>query len=154
MDSNLWLTDNEQHAWRTYLRAHWRLAGELHRQLQAESGLSLADYGVLVHLSEAPEGRMRPFELARCLQWEQSRLSHQLKRMQKRELVVKRECSQDARGAFIEITESGRGTLAGAAPKHVRTVRQVFFNELSGEQLAALAEISERILRKLDSLEE
>ncbi len=54
----------------------------LERQLRNRHGLSAADYQVLAHLSEAPEGRLRSFELGRLLRWEKSRLSQHLGRMQ------------------------------------------------------------------------
>jgi hypothetical protein len=76
------LDDGEQRAWRCYLQLHRQLLARLNRQLQADSGLSLADYEVPVRLAEAPDGRLRPFELQRGLEWEQRRLSHQLRRMQ------------------------------------------------------------------------
>src|SRR4051812_20158966 len=81
-----WLTDEQQRAWRAYLRMQARLSAELNRQLQAESGLSLSDYEVLVRLTDTPAGRLRPYELQKALEWEQSRLSHHLARMQRRGL--------------------------------------------------------------------
>ena len=44
--------------------------------------MTLADYDVLVTLSE--RGRLRIGELGEALGWEQSRLSHQLRRMRER----------------------------------------------------------------------
>jgi hypothetical protein len=64
-----WLTDEQQRAWRAYQRMQARLAAALNRQVQAESGLSLPDYEVLVQLTDAPDGRLRPFELQRVLEW-------------------------------------------------------------------------------------
>src|SRR4051812_376332 len=114
-----WLDEDEQRAWRAFLRMHSQLAGRLNRQLQAESDLSLADYEVLVQLCGAPDRRLRPFELQGRLQWEQSRLSHHLTRMQRRGLVGRDECTDDGRGAYVVATEAGRGALEAAAPGHV-----------------------------------
>ena len=69
-----WLTDEQQRAWRGLVQMTSRLDARLNRDLQRTSGLSLADYDVLVLLTEAPEGRRRVFELGESLQWEQSRL--------------------------------------------------------------------------------
>ena len=68
-----WLTADEQRAWRAYLRAGTLLRARLNRQLQADSGLSLPECEVLMQLSEAPGGRLRPFQLGAALHWEQSR---------------------------------------------------------------------------------
>lgn len=75
-----WLTADEQRAWRAYLRAGTLLRARLNRQPQADSGTSLPEHEVLVQLSEAPGGRLRPFQLGAALHWEQSRLSHPLSR--------------------------------------------------------------------------
>lgn len=145
-----WLTPAEQRAWRAFLRAHTLLIGRLNRQLQAESGLSLSDYEVLVNLSEAPERRLRVFELGAAMQWEKSRVSHHLTRMQQRGLVVREECASDARGAVVVLTEEGRRAIESAAPRHVDEVRQWFVEPLSSDQLDDLAGAAEAIVARLE----
>ena len=151
MTGNRWLGDDEQRAWRAYLRMQSRLTAALNRQLQNESGLSLADYDVLVQLTDAPDGRLRPYELQRALDWEQSRLSHHLSRMQRRKLVARDECIDDGRGAYIQITDTGRQAITNAAPGHVATVRNLFFDALTREQVATLEDLSTRILDRVDT---
>ena len=144
-----WLTEEEQRAWRGLLRMTSQLNARMNRQLVQEHGVSLADYEVLVVLSEAPEGRRRVFEIADALAWEQSRVSHQLARMQRRGLIGRQDCPSDARGAFAVITAAGRAAIERAAPAHVEQVRQLVFDELSHEQVSALTEITTRVLDRL-----
>ena len=144
-----WLTEEEQRAWRGLLRMTAQLNARANRQLQEEYGISLADYEVLVALSEAPEGRLRVFEVADALAWEQSRVSHQLARMQRRGLITREGCATDARGAFAVLTAAGRAAIERAAPAHVEQVRQLVFDELSHEQVSALTEITTRVLDRL-----
>ena len=144
-----WLTEEEQRAWRGLLRMTSQLNARMNRQLQEDYGISLADYDVLVVLSEAPEGRLRVFEVADALAWEQSRVSHQLARMQRRGLIAREGCSSDARGAFAVLTKAGRAAIEQAAPAHVETVRQLLFDGLSHDQLTALTEITTRVLDRL-----
>ena len=146
---NRWLTEEEQRAWRGLLRMTSQLNARMNRQLLQDYGVSLADYDVLVVLSEAPEGRLRVFEVADALAWEQSRVSHQLARMQRRGLVAREGCASDARGAFAVLTEAGRAAIERAAPAHVETVRQLVFDGLTQDQLAALTEITTRVLDRL-----
>jgi DNA-binding MarR family transcriptional regulator len=148
---NRWLTDDEQQAWRGLLRMTSQLNARMNRQLQDDYGISLADYDALVVLSEAPAGRRRVFELADALAWEQSRVSHQLARMQRRGLVTREECPTDARGAFVVLTETGRAAIERAAPAHVETVRQLVFDGLSRDQLAALTAVSSSVLDRLQA---
>lgn len=129
---------------------HLQLDGRLSRRLQAESNLSAADYGVLVSLTDVPEGRQRLLELARALEWEKSRMSHHITRMVKRGLVVREECAEDGRGAFVVITPAGREAIAAAAPRHVEAVRQLVVDVLTPEELGDLQRICERILQRLE----
>lgn len=144
-----WLTEEEQRAWRGLLRMTSQLNARMNRQLLQDYGVSLADYDVLVVLSEAPEGRLRVFEVADALAWEQSRVSHQLARMQRRGLVAREGCASDARGAFAVLTEAGRAAIERAAPAHVETVRQLVFDGLTHDQLIALTEITTGVLDRL-----
>lgn len=113
--------------------------------------MSHADFEVMVILSEAPEMKLRAFQLGKALQWEKSRLSHHLKRMEKRGLIRRLECPSDARGAYVELTEEGFEAIKDAAPMHVETVREYFVDLLTPDQLDELAKICEAALEKLES---
>ena len=144
-----WLTEDEQRAWRGLIQMTSRLDARLNRELQQSSGLSLADYDVLVLLTEAVDGRLRVFEIAEDLHWEQSRLSHHLARMQRRGLVSREECTTDRRGAFVVLTGAGRSAIEKAAPTHVATVRKLVFDGLSAEQVVSLESTVNEILSRL-----
>lgn len=145
-----WLDDRQQRAWRAYLAVHARLNARMHSELQRDSGLSLSDFAVLANLTDEPAGRVRVGELAGALQWEKSRLSHHLARMQRRQLVARQDCPQDARGTFIVITSQGRRAIEQAAPHHVNTVRELVFDQLTDEQVDELSTISEKLLARFD----
>ncbi|GAB2853315.1 MarR family transcriptional regulator [Streptomyces deserti] len=144
------MTPEEQHAWRGFVRLHERLGGRLSRLLQSESNLSAADFAVLVNLTDAPEGRQRYQDLARSLEWEKSRMSHHIARMAGRGLVVREECPEDGRGAFVVITDAGRAAIEAAAPRHVEAVRELFLDHVTPAELRVLAEVSERVVAKMD----
>ena len=145
-----WLNQQEARAWRQFVVMSTRLQRSLGIQLQRDTGLSDGDYGVLVMLSEAPNSRLRPSELGTMLQWEKSRLSHHLTRMENRGLVKRVPCKADSRGAFVVMTAAGRRALERAAPLHVEHVRRVFVDALTPTQLQSLADISETVLAQLD----
>lgn len=142
-----WLDEEEARAWRGFLRMHQVLRAELERELTRDSGLSLADYEVLVRLSEADGRRLRMSGLADILQWSRSRLSHQVARMEERGLLRREECPTDARGAFAALTPTGLAAIEGAAPGHLAGVRRHLLDRLTAEQVRVLAEISEAVLR-------
>jgi DNA-binding MarR family transcriptional regulator len=119
--------------------------------MQQQAGISIADYSVLVQLSEHAGARMRVLELARALGWEKSRVSHQLTRMQQRGLVERSNCSEDRRGAWIVLTEKGRETTEAAAPRHVEAVRRYVFDGLDADQVDALRLISRTVADVVDA---
>jgi DNA-binding MarR family transcriptional regulator len=145
-----WLDQEEARAWRRFLAMSGQVRRSLGAELQRDSGLTDGDYGVLVALSEADGGRLRPSEIAGLIQWEKSRLSHHLTRMEQRGLVKRMPCKTDNRGALVAMTPAGRRALQRAAPKHVDHVRRVFFDALTPEQVSALADISEAVLGQLE----
>jgi DNA-binding MarR family transcriptional regulator len=122
----------------------------LGRQLQTESNMSTADFAVLVELTDVPEGRQRFLDLAQSLEWEKSRMSHHIARMAKRGLVAREECAEDGRGAFVVITDAGREAIEAAAPLHVEAVRALFLDHVTPAELRVLADISDRVVGKLD----
>jgi DNA-binding MarR family transcriptional regulator len=144
-----WLSEDEQRAWRGLLRMTAQLDAHLGRRLTECSGLSIADYDVLVPLSEAPDGRLRMFEIAQALNWEQSRLSHHLSRMSRRGLVSREHCDSDRRGAYVVLTDAGRQAIERAAPAHVAEVRRMVFDGLSAAQLEALSGVTSSVLGRL-----
>lgn len=144
-----WLDAREQRAWRAFLDVRRELLAELARQLTRDAGLSGADYELLVPLSETPEGRMRPRDLGRRVDWDRSRLSHQIRRMQERGLVVREECCTDGRGAFVLLTDRGWEAITSAAPDHVRSVRRFFFDVLQPGEIEILISIYDRVLDRV-----
>lgn len=144
-----WLDDSEMRAWRAYVIGSELLRKQLNRELQDRHGLALADYEVLVRLSEQDGGRMRMAHLAGEVASSKSRLSHQIARMETADLVQRVECGDDARGVFAEITERGRDRLRETAPTHVAGVRANLVDLLSPSDQVALAEIFERVLDHL-----
>jgi len=146
-----WLNEREERAWRAYTRLRAQLSAQISRDLARRSGMSESEYAVLVHLSESPDQRLRSFELCDELQWERSRLSHQLTRMERRGYITRQECPSDARGSFVVLTDEGRAAIEAAAPGHVADVRQHFIDALTDDQLDALAEIAETVIDRLSS---
>ncbi|QEU90172.1 MarR family winged helix-turn-helix transcriptional regulator [Streptomyces kanamyceticus] len=144
-----WLNPEQKAAWDSFIRMQETLIGRLSRRVQADSHMSAADYLVLVSLTERGGGRMRFLDLANSVEWEKSRMSHQVRRMTNRGLVSKEECPDDGRGAFIVATPAGYKAIEEAAPTHVAHVRRLFIDALTQEELDTLARISNRVLEHM-----
>ena len=124
-----------------------RLQAALNRQLQHDHGLSLADYDVLVALSELSDCRMGA--LGARLGWEQSRVSHQLARMRTRGLIERSGSADDRRAAVVTLTADGRDALEAAAPGHAELVRSAVFDGMSRTQADALRRWTATVLERL-----
>ncbi len=146
-----WLDDEEQRAWRAWIDLNAQLSARLNRELQAASGLSIADYEILVALTDrdVPDRTLRMYELGERLQWEKSRVSKQVSRMEARGLVERRHCADDRRGAFVDLTEAGQAAIDAAAPGHVALVRELFFEGLSADQVRSLGRFATTVLGRL-----
>lgn len=131
-------TAAELRVWRDFVETGDRLRARLAARLQSESGLSTGDYAVLLALSEAQGRRIRSSELATLIDWERSRLSHHLGRMESRGLARREQCATDNRGAEIVLTEQGAELFRRASVPHLRAVQELFLDALTPEQLAAV----------------
>ncbi len=140
------LTDSQINAWTNYQRMRLRLTERLNRQLTEKTGLSEADFEILVALTETQAESVRAIALRCGLEWEKSRLSHQLKRMEARGLVAREECVEDYRGAVIRVTELGRKLADEARVHYEQTLRDYVIDVLTPDQLDSLGDIAETIL--------
>lgn len=140
----------EWDAWRAFYAMRRRLDRTLERQLQHDSDISAPDYEVLLAIFTAPDRHIRTRELTRELDWETSRVSHQVTRMEKRGLVERTECDSDGRGSWIGLTPAGSRAVLGAMREHAASIRRYFFDVLSPEELATLAAASSRVLEALE----
>lgn len=144
-----WLSHDEQVSWRSWLTAITLVPESLGRELQASYGLTLADYDILVRLSEAPDHRLRMSDLARKTLVSRSRLTHQIDRMERAGLVSRSVCEEDGRGLLAVMTDRGWELLKAAAPEHVESVRKHLVDVLTPEEFKLLGEASAKLVAAL-----
>jgi DNA-binding MarR family transcriptional regulator len=135
------ITAAELAVWRSLVDTTAELRRLLGAQLLKDSSLSPADYQVLLALSEAAGRRLRSSELAAAIDWERSRLSHHLARMERRDLIRRDDCATDSRGADVSLTDNGARMFRAATAPHMRAIKQHFADALAPEQFEALADI-------------
>lgn len=145
-----WLDESEATLWQAYRDLGRELQRAFDRQLATDASVSGGEYALLVPLSEAPDGVVRMRDLGLAVGWERSRLSHMVSRMEKRGLLLREECVDDARGFMVRLTPEGRAALEAAAPGHVATVRRYFFDSLSERERVMMTRVFARLVERLD----
>ncbi|NLF03781.1 MAG: MarR family transcriptional regulator [Actinomycetales bacterium] len=135
-----WLDAQQQVHWRAFLTGSAIVTAALSAQLEAEAGMSLSEYEILVRLSESEDHTLRMSQLADGLVHSRSRLTHTVRRMEDRGLVERMACEGDGRGVNCHMTAHGYEALVAAAPGHVEAVRRILVDPLTDVQFAALGE--------------
>ena len=145
-----WLDGQEQQAWRAYILGTELLLHELDRELREEHDISFSEYEILVRLSEAEDGRMRMAILADAMSHSRSRVTHTIARLERENIVVRGQCSEDGRGVSAVMTDKGFALLEEAAHTHVRGVHSYLVDNASPEEFAVLGQIMQRVITQLD----
>lgn len=149
-DDVRWLSEAELEAWRPFTLLVAKLPAALEQQLQRDSRLSVVEYYVLAGLADAPDRSIRISELAARTGSELSRMSHMVKRLERRALVRREPDPTDGRYTLAVLTDEGLRLLASAAPGHVEEVRRLVLDVLGGEDFATLGAIAEKLNARLD----
>ena len=150
-----WLTPGEQQVWRQLLAADCRVRERLDRELRVGAGITLGEYEVLVHLSEAPTQALRMSDLAERLFLSRSGLTRRIDGLVQAGVVARRPCEDDGRGALAALTPTGFGLLQQAAPIHVAGVRRYVIGPVAGSDgPAALARLAQGLARVERALED
>ena len=139
------LAEQELRAWRGLLRTHAMLVKRLDAELEAEHGLALTSYEVLLHLNHSDGGKMRMCDVAESVLLSRSGLTRLVDRLERDGLVERVSCADDARGAFAHLTDAGRAKLEAARGTHLDGVRRHFLSHFSDEELELLGRAWERV---------
>ena len=137
------LTSEEMVLWRGFLAWNQAVLSDVARDLLTETGLSSAEFQILVRLSESATHGLEQRELAASLEWSPSRLSHQLSRMETRGQVT-RDTQGPGHVVQIALTPRGHELVLSALHVHARAVRRSFLSSLTAGHRKALLELAER----------
>ena len=127
------------------LRVHAALTRELSSRLEAEHGLTINDYEVLLRLATAPDRRLKRVELAASVVLTPSGITRLLDGLEAVGLVERASCASDRRVTYAVLTDEGAERLRAAAGDHFAAIDAVFAERLDGAQTAQLAELLGRL---------
>jgi DNA-binding MarR family transcriptional regulator len=144
-----WLDESQQRSWRALMMGITLLLDRLDADLRRSFDISLAEYEILVRLSERPGRRMRMAQLADSMAHSRSRVTHTVKRMEAAELVARTNSDEDGRGVVCAMTDHGFQLLEKMAPTHVSGVRDYVVDLASPEDFEALGRVMDAVADKL-----
>jgi DNA-binding MarR family transcriptional regulator len=128
-----------------FLRAHAAVVHELSAELEAEHGLTINDYEVLLRLSRSRDRMMRRVDLAAEVLLSPSGITRLLQGLERAKLVEKATCETDARVSYAKLTDAGLAKLRAAAKTHVAGIRRVFLDRFDEDERETLVELLGRI---------
>jgi DNA-binding MarR family transcriptional regulator len=132
-------------AWRSYLQSHASILRALDAELAAEHGLTTRDYEVLLYLAQAPDRRLPMSALAERTMLTRSGITRLVDGLVACELIERVACPNDARVSYAQLTDPGYEKLREAGCSHVASVRRLFLEHFSGEEIERLASLLSRL---------
>ena len=145
------LEAEEWELWDTWMRAQRLLVRELDRGLQRDCGISKAEFSVLMTLRQAPGREMRVGDLVDALDWEKSRVSHQLTRMENRGFVARTEGGASGRRTRIGLTANGSRVVQAAVLAHGANIRRYFLDSVTPDQATTIRAWSEQVIDRIET---
>lgn len=143
-------TDPKTAAYALLFQAQSRLTIRLSESLSAAGTVPLDVFEVLDTVSQSPDGRMRLSDLAVALGLSRSGLTRRMDRVEKAGYVSREECSDDKRGAFAVMTESGRRAHDENLPVFRETVRAHFEDRITEGEARQLGAVMKRVIGSLE----
>jgi DNA-binding MarR family transcriptional regulator len=134
------LSPQELRIWHAFKLMGEDVMERVGRDIAQATGLSGPDFGVLSRLAALGKGEMRQQALAESLGWDKSRLSHHLTRMQRKQLIERRD--SDTRIVRVILTKQGKAKLDAARPVHATSVRRNLLSRLSEQQIETIVRVS------------
>jgi DNA-binding MarR family transcriptional regulator len=134
------LSPHELRVWHAFIFMNEDVLARVGRDIAQATELSGSEFGVLSRLASVGKGEMRQQALAGLMAWDKSRLSHQLTRMQERQLIERRHI--DGKTVLVVLTKLGREKLEAARPIHAASVRRNLLSRLTQEQIDTIVRVS------------
>lgn len=127
------------------LRAHAAVTRQLNAQLNAEHGLTISDFEVMLRLARAPERRLRRVDLAEQVLLTASGVTRLLDGLERCGFVERASCDVDRRVVYAVLTDAGLEKLREAADSHFGEVEELFGGRYDAGELAELTLLLSRL---------
>lgn len=132
-------------AWRAYLQSHASILRVLDAELAAQQGITTRDYEVLLYLNHAPDRRLPMSALASRTMLTRSGITRLIDGLVAGGFVERVACPEDARISYARLTPAGDQKLREAGCTHVASIRRLFLEHFTSEEIAQLAGLLRRL---------
>ncbi len=139
-----WRDDDYVAAWSALLRLHAELVPSIDAELQAEVGLPLAWYDVLLELAAAPDRQMRMSDLGDAVVLSRTRVSRVVDELANKRYVTRVSNPDDRRSSFAVLTDDGYRAFRRAAPIYLDRIREHLARRLTDREAQQLRRHLER----------
>jgi DNA-binding MarR family transcriptional regulator len=132
-------------AWRSYLQSHASIVRVLDAELVAEHAMTTRDYEVLLYLAQADGRRLAMSALAERTMLTRSGITRLVDGLVDAGLIERIACPNDARVSYAALTDLGYDKLRRAGCTHVASIRRLFLEHYSPEEIEQLASLLSRL---------
>jgi DNA-binding MarR family transcriptional regulator len=132
-------------AWRSYLQSHASILRVLDAELVADHGMTTRDYEVLLYLAHAPERKLPMSALAEQTMLTRSGITRLIDGLVESGCIERVSCAQDARISYAHLTDAGYEQLRDAGDAHIQSIRRLFVEQFSPEEIEQLASLLSRL---------
>ena len=140
------LDDDRFHAWLNLVQAHSVVSSRMEARLDAACGLSLPEHELLIRLAQAPDRRLRMYDLASLLLLSKSGITRVVDRLEKRGLVSRKMSETDRRVVLAGLTEEGVAVLGKARPVIAAGIDEFYSRHLTDEEIDSMRAILRKVL--------
>jgi DNA-binding MarR family transcriptional regulator len=137
-------SNDQLRAWRLYFESAMALIDVLGAEMEADAGIPMRWYDVLIHLEDEPDG-LRMKDLAERILYSKSGFTNVVDRMEGAGLVKRVRPENDRRSILVVLTDSGRETMKEARRSHRRSLEEHFARHLSDSDVKALTRAFEKL---------
>ena len=120
------------------LHADRIISDSIEKGLRAQAGLSLAQYEVLLRLSEAPQRRLRMVDISERLCVSKSGVTQLVDRLEEAGLVERQFQRSDRRLTYAKITGPGTEALRRSTPEIEHAVQEHLARHLTEDEMHGL----------------
>jgi len=117
-----------------------RLHRSLGAELEADCGMPIGFFEVLVRIARSPEGRLTMSEVAKQTVYTSGGTTRLVDRIEESGLLRRASCPSDRRTTYVELTDEGVAALELATAAHLEHLDRHLSSRLSSDQRATLVE--------------